>query len=370
MEPYVTEERNCCGCKVCGDACEFGAITFEINQEGFWYPHIDEDKCVSCQKCRKVCPAVNIRKAQTESRPSVYAAWIKDKEMRLYSTSGGMYYPAAKQILQDGGCVVACRFTEDWKHAEHIIVENENDLMPTVRTKYFQSETEGIYRATKSVLDSGKEVLFCGCPCQCAALQQFIGKDYDNLFTMDFVCRGINSQRAFAAFISELESRYQSKATSVHCKNKRKGWSSLGVLVQFENGEEYFETRSTSYWSLGFIRDNLYMRPSCHQCHYRTIPRISDITIGDFWGIKDMTQEEMFNGISILMINTKRGESFVNRYKNELVLTEKSIQDVYKGNPCLFDSPKEGSKRSDFFELLDTMSFSDAVQECCGELGC
>lgn len=370
MVSLVTEDRNCCGCKACGDACEVGAIKFEVNQEGFWYPRIDEERCVSCQKCRKVCPSLNIREAPSKIEPAVFAAWMKDKDMRLYSTSGGMYYPAAKRMLAGGGCIVACRFTEDWKHAEHIVVQNEEELMQTVRSKYFQSDTEGIYKQVKRLLDSDREVLFCGCPCQCAALLQFLGKDYNNLFTMDFICRGINSQKAFAAFIEELEERYQSKAISVHCKNKRKGWTSLGVLVQFENGEEYYETRSTSYWSLGYIRDNLYMRPGCHHCHYRTIPRISDITIGDFWGIKGMEQEEIFNGVSVLMVNTDKGQALLERYKEELVLIEKTVDDVYKGNPCLFESPKEGTKRSKFFELLDTMNFSDAVQECCGKLGC
>ena len=370
MELLITEEHNCCGCKVCGDACEFGAISYETNKEGFWFPKINSEKCTSCQKCKLVCPSLNIKKAQMQDEPLVYAAWIKDKEMRLYSTSGGMYYPAAKQILDDGGCVVACRFTDDWKHAEHIVVENEIELMQTVRSKYFQSETEGIYRKVKSLLDSGREVLFCGCPCQSAALQLFLGKVYDNLFTMDFICRGINSQRAFSAFIEELEERYQSKVASVHCKNKRKGWKSLGVLIEFENGEEYYETRSTSYWSLGYIRDNLYMRPSCHDCHYRTIPRISDVTIGDFWGITEISEEDMFNGVSVLMINTEKGKNIVDRYKDKLILTEKTVQDVYKGNPCLLESPEEGTKRGRFFELLDTMKFSDAVQECCGKLGC
>ncbi len=370
MSYVIAEERICCGCKACGDACEFGAIKFEVNNEGFWYPHVDEDKCVMCEKCKTVCPVIDVKEPSEETQPLVYAAWLKDREMRRYSTSGGMYYPAAKHILDNGGCVVACRFTEDWKHAEHIIVNNECELMQTVRSKYFQSETEGIYSKVEEVLKTDKRVLFCGCPCQCAALQKFLGKEYDNLIVMDFICRGINSQKAFGAFIEELEERYQSKTTSVHCKNKRKGWSSLGVLVEFESGDEYYETRSTSYWSLGYIRDNLYMRPSCHECRYRNIPRIADITIGDFWGVKDMSQEDMFDGISVLMINTGKGQRFLNEYKDVLEMKPRTVQDVYKGNPCLLDSPKEGTKRSKFFELLNEMSFSEAVQECCGKLGC
>ena len=222
----------------------------------------------------------------------------------------------------------------------------------------------------KDILDDGRKLLFCGCPCQSAGLQTFLGKQYDNLYTMDFICRGINSQKAFEAFVSEQEYLKGSNVKNVHCKNKRKGWTSLGVLMEFENGEEYYETRSNSYWSLGYIRDNLYMRPGCHECKYRTIPRISDITIGDFWGIKDADPDDMYKGISILMINSTKGKELIKSYRNELVMLPKSVDDVYKGNPCLLDSPKEGQHREKFFDLLETKQFSEAVQECCGKLGC
>lgn len=366
----IIEYEQCCGCKACYDACPYEAISFETNKEGFWYPVIDREKCRSCGKCRLVCPNINVVKNKEGAVPKVYAAWLKDKEMRMNSTSGGMYYAAARKVLDTGGCVVACRYTEDWKHAEHVVVDSNDLLMPTVRSKYFQSDTQGIFQKVKRLLEGGRRVLFCGCPCQSAALQNFVGGKKENLLTMDFICRGINSQKAFEAFISELEHRYHSRVNSVHCKNKRKGWRSLGVLVTFENGEEYYETRSSSYWSLGYIRDNLYMRPSCHQCRYREIPRISDITIGDFWGIRDMTQEDMYQGISVLMLNTGKGSAFFREMENDLVFTEKTLEDVEKGNPCLTRSPAEGTKRSLFFELLDDMEFSAAVQECCGELGC
>lgn len=366
----VIEEKRCTGCKMCGDLCVEKAIFFPVNSEGFWYPKIDESKCISCDLCRKKCPSNNIIEGEKEFKPKVYAAWIKNEEMRLYSTSGGLYYAFAKQIIETGGCVAACRFSEDWKHAEHIIAEDEEQMLNTVRSKYFQSETEGIYRKVKELLQKGRRVLFCGAPCQSAALQSYLGMPYERLITMDFICRGINSQKAFEAFITELEEHYHSKVCNVHLKNKRKGWTSLGVLVQFENGREYYETRKDSYWSLGYIRDNLYMRPVCHECNYRTIPRISDFTIGDFWGIKEASPKDMFNGISVLMINSSRAKRLFGEFKSELVLQEKKLEDVVKGNPCLLQSPKEGEKRERFFKLLKKMSFSEAVQECCGKLGC
>ena len=187
---------------------------------------------------------------------------------------------------------------------------------------------------------------------------------------MDFICRGINSQKAFEAFIDELEKKYDSKAKHVHLKNKRKGWKSLGILVEFENGKEYYEDRNTSYWSLGYIKENLYMRPVCHECQYRTIPRISDFTIGDFWGVQNMEKDDMFNGISVLFVNSKRAENLLKEFGTNLVLEKKTLEEAIKGNPCILNSPIEGTQREKFFELLKTKSFSEAVAECCGKLGC
>lgn len=367
---YIVEKDRCTGCKMCGDLCPDQAITFRVDREGFWTPEIDQDKCSSCGLCRRECPAGNPFVKEGNTEPAVYAAWLKDTDMRLNSTSGGAYYGFAKRVLDDGGVVAACRFTGDWKHAEHIIAQDDPSLMQTIRSKYFQSNTEGIYRSVKDYLGRGKTVLFCGTPCHSAALQRFLGQKKENLITMDFICRGINSQKAFEAFITELEQKYDSKVVNVHAKNKRKGWTSLGILIQFENGQEYYETRSNSYWSLGYIRDNLYMRPSCHQCLYRNIPRISDFTIGDFWGIQGADAEDIFKGISVLFANNEKAENRLEEMHDSMHLERKPLQEAIKGNPCLLTSPAEGSKRGQFFELLEAMSFSQAVLECCGKLGC
>ncbi len=364
----VIEKNDCTGCKMCADICPCNAISFIKDKYGFEYPSVDYKKCISCGICVEKCPGMHRFYNEKCGNPRVYAAWLKEKEMRLYSTSGGLYYAFAKEFLNEGGVVVACRFTNDWKHAEHVVVEDEKELLPTVRSKYFQSETAGIYKKVREKIDAGKNVLFCGTPCQCAAIRRYLGEKCNQLVTMDFICRGNNSQKAYEAFIEELEIRYNSSVKSVQFKNKRNGWTSLGVLVEFENGQEYYDTRKNSYWTLGYIKDNLYMRPVCHNCKYRTIPRISDFTVGDFWGIKNVSQEDMFNGISVLFANTKYANEVVKKMRNILQLEEHSLEDAIKGNPCILSSPMEGKMKENFFALLEEKSFSEAVAACCGRL--
>ena len=53
MSIYLEKKEKCCGCKACQDICSFNAISFNCDDEGFWYPNIDENKCVECKLCEK-----------------------------------------------------------------------------------------------------------------------------------------------------------------------------------------------------------------------------------------------------------------------------------------------------------------------------
>ena len=117
----VIEKNKCCGCKACGEICPQKAISFETDKEGFWHPVIDKEKCVSCMRCRNICPNINVFHNDKCGEPKVYAAWLRDDEMRMESTSGGMYYPAAKAMINSGGCVIACKYSDDWKHASMLL---------------------------------------------------------------------------------------------------------------------------------------------------------------------------------------------------------------------------------------------------------
>ena len=359
-------KMQCTGCKMCGDLCPEKAISFQEDKEGFYYPKVDSKRCSLCGICVEKCVGISAYSSNRYKLPEVYAAWQKDIKMRRYSTSGGVYYALAKKIFDEDGSIVACRFTKDLKHAEHIVVENEDMLLDTVTSKYFQSDTAGIYQKVKALLERGKRVLFCGTPCQSVALQKFLTKEYRNLITMDFICRGINSPKAYGMFIKELEEKYQSAVKSVHFKHKKEGWKSLGILVKFENGLEHFETKDNSYWTMGYIRDNLYMRPVCHECQYRKIPRCSDFTVGDFWGIQNVNEKEMFNGISVLFANSDFAKSFICELDN-IELEKRTLEEALGGNPCILSSPQKGKQRGKFFELLNEVSFSKAVEQCCGD---
>lgn len=354
-------DKACCGCKMCGDICPTGAIHFETDREGFWYPQVDGDKCVRCGICVKKCPVLNEMVNPKAFLPDVYCAWIKDEDIRVKSTSGGVYSALALRMLDDGGYIAGCAFSDDWKSAKHIVGNTHADLDKIFRSKYFQSDTAGIYRSVKELLDQGRHVLFCGCPCQNAALREYLGREYETLIQCDFICRGINSPAAHRSNVRELEKRYGSEVEFFNFKNKLAGWTRLGMLIRFKNGKQDFTDRDTSAWTKGYIIFNLYMRPSCEHCRFKKLPRVSDISIGDFWGLKS-SPENMEKGMSLVMVNTEKGRRYYERTLSYLHSESQTLETALAGNGCILNCPTYyPEKRAEFFRRMDSEDFSKLV---------
>ncbi len=359
---YKIEKENCTGCKMCADICPFGAISFEEDHEGFWYPKVDEEKCTDCGACAARCPSMNREQIKQQREPLVYAAWSKDEETRISSTSGGIFYEIGRWFITHEGGVAACRYTSDYKAAEHVYVEDLEGLEQVKGSKYFQSDTAGIYKKVKEKLDAGKKVLFCGAPCHMAAMQMYLNKEYDNLYYLDFICRSINSPLAFREYLKELEQEYGAKVSEVQLKNKKYGWQSLASRVRFENGEESIKDRNSDWWIRGFIYNDLYTRESCYHCKYKVLPRVAaDMSIGDFWGIKDQTEKDMFEGISVVLVNSEKGSRLLEEIRPNLEIRESSMEEALPGNPALLNNPVRTKRQDKFFRQIKKHPFSKSV---------
>ncbi len=362
-------KTKCTGCQMCADACPKRAISYVCDEEGFWYPVVDKERCVQCGICIEKCPSMNVEKIQRRSEPVVYAAWSRDEDTRISSTSGGIFWEIGKYFIDNDGIVAGCRYGRDWKSAEHIIAYDYDSLLQIKGSKYFQSDAAGIYNAVKKEVESGKPVLFCGTPCQNTALSFFLGKEYSNLYYMDFICRSINSPLAFREYISELEQKYGAEAVKVHLKNKTKGWRSLASQVVFANGKESLLDKNEDWWVKGFIKYDLYTRESCYDCQYRGLPRTTvDITIGDFWGIKEQAEEDMFKGISVVLLNSEKGKKLFKQIEDKFTVQSHTIDEVLPGNRHMIRNPMRTERQDQFFELIKNHPFSYCVKECTGNL--
>lgn len=361
----IKNKADCCGCNACGDICGKQAITFKTDHEGFWYPEVDMEKCVDCGLCVKVCPIINkANHIYRNAEPNVYAAYAKDEAIRLDSTSGGIHSMLANKMYEQQAYVGGAVYNPD--HTVSQIVDDNPARLPEIRSsKYLQSNSEGVYKEIRKLLKDGKLVFFCGTPCQIHALYNFIGKEWDNLYTCDFICRGVNSPKVFLKYMEMLEKQYGSKATKIKFKNKKWGWHNFSLRVNFENGQEYCKDRWHDLFFIGYLQAGNFTRPSCYQCQFKGFPQKADITLADFWGIETLDKSmDQDKGTSLVMANSEKGQKLFDAIKNTIEWRLFTMDDARRGNPAM-DSSLSPSKpnRDSFFADLDKLPFEQVAEK-------
>ena len=351
---------DCCGCNACGDICGKNAITFKTDNEGFWYPEVDMDKCVDCGLCEKVCPIINIKELKKNDIPQsiCYAAEHKNLEVVFDSTSGGLFSALADIMYKSGGYVGGAIFNEDFSVKQYIS-NNKEDLPRLRSSKYLQSHFDGFYKQVRDILKAGERVLVCGSPCQMAAMRSFLRKEYENLIIVDYICRGINSPKVWRKYLDSYEERYGSPVVYAKAKSKEYGWRNLTQKVILADGRHMYETKDQSNFTKGYLKTGVYCRPSCYECKFKGYPRIADITLADFWGIEkiDKTLEKNL-GTSLVMVNSRKGEEYFETVKKRINCISVPFESIEAGNRSLnlsVDPPRV--KREEFFNDLDKMSF-------------
>lgn len=359
------EKELCTGCGVCASACLSGCIRMQADAAGFFYPCVDTSTCCGCENCVAKCPVINppaIKKDQKE--PEVYAAWSLDRDVRYASTSGGIFTELAKAVLKRGGYVAGAKYTKDHL-VEHALINHEKDIALLRQSKYVQSETKAIYKQTEVALQTGKPVLFVGTPCQCAGLHTFLGQPYENLVICDFICRGVNSPKVYIKYLQELESQYKSRVKQVWFKNKTYGWNKFCTKILFENGQEYYGGRDTDPFMYGYIKKelNLYMRPSCGQCRFKGSKRPVDLTLGDFWGVQLQKNEDMKNGVSVVLVHTPAGKVLFDSLSGHIYSEQHKLGCVVPHNMCLQLSAKQSKEKHLFWRNFQNHNFMSAINE-------
>lgn len=302
----IKDKADCCGCTACASICPKDAITMEPDTLGFKYPKVDLSKCIDCGLCEKVCAFNdNYDKSLNLKEPEIYAARHKDIHEIETSRSGAAFIAISDYILENGGIVYGVGYKDHFRvaHKRATTKEERNEFKGS---KYVQSDLDGIFRQVKEDLKQGNTVLFSGTPCQTAGLNSYIGKKLrENLVLVDIVCHGVPSPYIWRDYLTYLENKYKSKVVKVDFRDKsRIGWSGHIESFIFDNGKKI---ESKIYTIL--FQQNIMLRQSCGKCFFTNFKRPSDLTIGDYWGWKKISDN--FNadnkGCSLVFINTKKG---------------------------------------------------------------
>lgn len=361
----IKEKKNCCGCNACYDICPKNAITLSTDIEGFWYPRVDIDKCINCGLCERTCPQLHIGalKKNDFEYPVCFAAIHKNIEVRFGSTTGGLFSALAEQMYREGGYVGGAIYNKDFS-VSHFISNNPADLALLRQSKYSQSQTCGIYKEVKRLLMAGEKVLICGTPCQMAALRRFLNKDYENLIIVDFICKSITSPKFYAKYLDYWERKVGSQLVSFKFKDKELGWRSLVKRFDFKNGKTmYSRAQDNDLYSMAY-HGNIVSRPSCYFCQFKGFPRMSDITIADFWGVEKYAYLKDIDdnaGTSAVMCNSSKGLTFYKQLKN-ITSLETTIEKILPGNPALLHEQKMSVMNRDiFFHDLDRKAIEEVV---------
>jgi len=327
----ISSVTDCVGCSSCVQVCPKQAITFQENEEGFFYPKINKN-CIDCGICQAHCP--QLKQIKKNELKRCYASWILDEKKLKRSSSGGVFRALAEYFLQNDGVVYGAAYLND-NSVEHIRVDNMNSIDLVCGSKYVESNCYGVYSQVKADLKDGNIVLFSGTPCQCAGLRAYLGKNYNNLLVVDIICHGVPSKKMFEAYLDYIENKYNANIVSYNFRDKEKhGWS-LTYKYQYKkkNGKISHKSgiASLETYYQSFLDGTIY-KESCYSCKYAQCNRISDITLGDFWGVEKFDIEKNFNGVSAVIINTFIGKQMLDKVKDKLHIQSVEYSDISENN--------------------------------------
>lgn len=278
---------------------------------------------------------------------TVYTCVNRDRKIQARSSSGGVFYLLAREIIKNGGVVFGVRFNETWE-AVHTMAEKLEDVYAMLGSKYIQSSVGDMYHQAEKYLKDKRYVLFSGTPCQIAGLLAYLGTEYKNLLTVSVVCHGVPSNQIWKQYLQDI--RKGREICKINFRDKTSGWLDYKIKVEFADGTTYLQGRGMDVFMRGFLK-NLSLRPSCYQCPFKAEADQADITLGDHWGAKEQ-EGAVYDamGVSLVLVRTPKGKVYLETIKEYLERKEIPLKSLYSTNPSLFKSAEKPSERDQLFD--------------------
>lgn len=366
----VTNKEQCTGCGACMAVCPTGAISMESDSCGFLYPKIDETACIRCGKCVKTCQALSQLYEKTEKK--AYAARGCSDALVKRSASGGVFATLAHSCVQDGFLIAGAvmQWENGGVNVEHILSEKADDIPRMQGSKYVQSNAWKSYAGVVKAVGAGEKVLFAGTPCQVAAVCQITGNP-ENLITVDLICHGVPPVQMLNDYIRILSERFGGTVEDLIFRDKSCGkdfCARVGIRRGRKKKHYLVQSRFLSYYKF-FLEGAIY-RESCYSCPYANMERISDITIGDFWGVEKFHNQDMERDCvgtqkdwSCILVNSEKGDRFLKEYGRDLRLYLSRPEWIAENNQQLNQASEKPPDRIEVLKAYRTGGFQTVEKE-------
>lgn len=357
----VKTKELCCGCSACVNACPKKCIEMQFDDEGFLYPVVDSTRCIECGLCTRVCPIQN-RPNLAEEIPLSYVVQNKNSHVRKESTSGGMFSVLAEYVLAKQGVIFGAAYDDNFV-VRHSSIESIEDLYKLRGSKYVQSEIGITFHKAKEYLENGRWVCFSGTPCQIVGLKNFLKKDYEKLLLVDIVCHGTPSPMLFRKYV-EYHTKMNGPLKNIYFRNKEFGYAGSTMALEFQSGKKRFTGQDVHFFKESFFRD-LSTRPSCYQCKFKTVNRVSDITLFDCWGVNNF-QKEMDDdkGTTSVLIHSAKGQNVFKEISDKIECVQVDFERLKKDSGNMLEGRiKMNPLRDDFFKDAANFTIPEMVKK-------
>lgn len=368
MKHIEMTSSSCCGCSACTMICSKNAIVMTEDDEGFKVPHVDENKCIDCGLCLKVCPALKCGRKDENDNIRAYAFKNLNDSFRNNSASGGLFPAFAQYFIQKlNGYVCGCILDENL-NVVHVLSDKMSDVEMMQDSKYVQSDMNNCYFKIAEKLKEHFYVLFTGTSCQVQGLLSFLKIKHistETLLTIDFFCHGVPSPKIWKDYVSLYEAKLGQHVEGYKFRNKTYGWGKgkesrgTGYLSTWKYSGAYHEQGSllARIWPRIFF-SNLCLRAYCHTCSYTSIYKPADLTMGDFWGIEEFRPD--FNdhkGCSLLLVHNSKALNILEALDNVQIL-KVTIDEAIKRQSNAFKASKPHVLRAKFWRDYQLYGFA------------
>lgn len=356
----IDDKTKCCGCTACASVCPKKCISMKPDEEGFLYPEVDESRCVDCHLCEKVCPVQKKAEVSAE-KPKAKVAQLLNREVLSESASGGFFSAISKYTIENGGFVCGALYDKDF-NVKHDISSTLEQCDGFRGSKYVQSNPGNTFQKVKDYLESGKLVCFSGTPCQISGLKKYLGKEYDNLITVDLVCAGVPSPKLWRLYLDKQEKKYGSRVKYANFRNKTYGYQCSTLKLVFENGKTYSKSGRIDPMMRFFV-SGIAKRPSCYTCQFKGISRCSDFTLFDAWHARQLTgKKDNDKGFTSVIIHTKKAEDIYDKVVAMMDSYSVDIDEAVRLDGIMVNGqPKRHDRRDEFYSVLNEKGIDGCI---------